>query len=100
MSTDDITRDNYRDVASTLAHHWCGADTMRDREGVRRVLVAYPAAIRAVLSALILSRLEGQGAYTQAGAFEAMLFDLAGVEPDDIERDRYVLPDPSLVGGC
>lgn len=85
----DITRDNVRDVASTLAHHWVGSDPVKDREGVRRIITAYPTAMRTALCALILWRLEGQGFYTAAGAFESMLFDMAGIEPDELEADFY-----------
>jgi hypothetical protein len=89
-----ITRDNIRDAASTLAHHWTSADR-RDRLGVERLLLAYPVELQRPLAALILMRLEERGHYTGAAAFEALLFDLAGLEPE---------PRPQLehgtCGGC
>src|ERR1700682_6016253 len=35
-----LTRDNVRDTASTLAHHWVGPDTAKDRLGVTRIILS------------------------------------------------------------
>jgi hypothetical protein len=86
-----LTRDAVRDTASTLAHHWTGPDTLRDRLGVQRVILSHPEALRPVLCSHIMRYLEARGFNTQAAAFEAMLFDLAGVAPED-DPPRYVLP--------
>jgi hypothetical protein len=85
-----MTRDAVRDTASTLAHLWTGAD-IRDREGVARILRSHSAELVPVLAAHIMRYLEARGWYTQAAAFEAMLFDMAGV-PDDAPVPRYALP--------
>jgi len=76
-----VTKNNVRDAASTLAHHWCGADAM-DRVGVERVILAYPQALQLPLCALIMHTLEGRGFYTQAAAFEGWLFALADVDAE------------------
>jgi hypothetical protein len=86
-----MTRDAIRDTASTLAHLWTGAD-IRDRQGVARILASHAADLRPVLCAHIMRYLEARGFYTQAAAFEAMLFDIAGV-PDDEPVPRYALPE-------
>lgn len=78
----DVTREDVRNAASTLAHHWVGADPAKDREGVRRLIVAYPEAARVPLCAHVLRYLELRGFYTQAEKFEGMLFDLAGIEEE------------------
>jgi hypothetical protein len=77
-----MTRDNIRDTASTLAHLWVGPDTLKDREGVRRIILSHTEALRPPLCAHIMRYLEHRGFYTQAEKFEAMLFDLADVPED------------------
>lgn len=72
-----LTRDNIRDAASTLAHHWVSADS-RDRLGVERLIRAYPHQMRPVICAHIMRHLVLQGFYTQAEKFEDLLLDLAG----------------------
>ncbi|WP_316235081.1 MULTISPECIES: hypothetical protein [unclassified Bradyrhizobium] len=81
MPTRDISRDVIRDVASTLAHHWIGPDRM-DSIGVERIIKSYPHTMRPVICALIILQLERQGFYTQAAAFEGLLFDLADIAQD------------------
>jgi hypothetical protein len=76
-----MTRDALRDTASTLAHLWTGAD-IRDRMGVERILRSHGEELRPVLCAHIMRYLEARGFYTQAAAFEVMLFDMAGVPED------------------
>jgi hypothetical protein len=78
----DMTRDDIRNTASTLAHHWVGPDTLRDREGVRRIIISHTEALRPPLCAHIMRFLEHRGFYTQAEKFEALLFEMANV-PDD-----------------
>lgn len=77
-----LTRDMVRDTASTLAHLWTGAD-VRDRMGVERIIRSHPDPLRPVLCAHVMRYLEARGFYTQAAAFEAMLFELAEVSADD-----------------
>lgn len=74
-----VTRDDIRNAASTLAHHWAQRDA-KDREGVRRLIAAYPPATRLPLCALILERL---GDYPETGlraAFDGLLFEMADIE--------------------
>jgi hypothetical protein len=78
-----ITRDNIRDAASTLAHHWTSSEH-RDRLGVERLYLAYPVELQRPLGALVMRNLELRGFYRQAAAFERMLFDLAGLEADTV----------------
>jgi hypothetical protein len=73
-----LTRDMVRDTASTLAHLWTGSDT-RDRLGVERIIRSHAPELRPVLCAHVMRYLEARGFYTQAAAFEAMLFDIAQV---------------------
>jgi hypothetical protein len=70
-----VTRDDIRNAASTLAHHWATRDP-KDREGVRRLIAAYPPATRLPLCALILECLEAD----QRVAFDGLLFDMADIE--------------------
>lgn len=72
----DITRDNIRDAASTLSHHWSTRE-LKDRAGVERLIYAYPCAMRPVICALILRYLEARGG--DWSTFESMLFDMAGI---------------------
>jgi hypothetical protein len=76
-----MTRDMVRDTASTLAHLWTGSDP-KDRLGVERIIRSHCIELRPVLAAHIMRYLEARGFYTQAAAFEAMLFELAGVDDD------------------
>lgn len=87
------TREQIRDLASTLAHHWTGSDPAKDREGVRRMIVAVPEAWRVPLCAHVLRYLELRGWYVPAERFESMLFDLAGIEDDGTASDLQGLPD-------
>lgn len=73
-----VTRDDIRNAASTLAHHWATRDP-RDREGVRRLIAAYPPATRLPLCALILERLQDYAGDT-CTAFDGLLFDMADIE--------------------
>lgn len=76
----DVTRDDIRNAASTLAHHWAQRDP-KDREGVRRLIAAYPPATRLPLCALILERLNTlYGDHGGVHAFDALLFDMADIE--------------------
>jgi hypothetical protein len=79
-----LTKDNIRDAASTLAHHWVSAEP-KDRVGVERIIRAYPAPLWPALCAHIMRYLELRGWYVKAEQFEALLFDFAGelVAPDD-----------------
>jgi hypothetical protein len=72
-----LTRDNIRDAASTLAHHWVSAEP-KDRAGVERIVHAYPQALQPVLCTHVMRYLELRGFYVKAELFEAFLFDLAG----------------------
>ncbi|WP_368508076.1 hypothetical protein [Bradyrhizobium lupini] len=74
----NVTRDDIRNAASTLAHHWATRDP-KDREGVRRLIAAYPPATRLPLCALILERLQDYKGDT-VSAFESLLFDAADIE--------------------
>lgn len=74
----DVTRNDIRNAASTLAHHWATRDP-KDREGVRRLIAAYPPATRLPLCALILERLQDYPAES-VGAFDGLLFDMADIE--------------------
>lgn len=76
-----LTRDMVRDTASTLAHLWTGSD-VKDRMGVERIIRSHPVDLRPVLAAHVMRYLEARGFYTQATAFEGMLFDLAEVHDD------------------
>jgi hypothetical protein len=77
-----LTRDMVRDTASTLAHLWTGPD-VKDRLGVERIIRSHPVELRPVLAAHVMRYLEARGFYTQAAAFEGMLFDLSGVPADE-----------------
>lgn len=77
-----LTRDAIRDTASTLAHHWVGPDRIKDRLGVQRIILSHHESLRPVLCAHVMRYLEQRGWFTQAAAFEGLLFDLAGVEDD------------------
>jgi hypothetical protein len=72
-----LTKDNIRDAASTLAHHWVSADR-KDHEGVERIIRAYPSMLQPVLCAHVMRYLELRGWYVKAERFEAFLFELAG----------------------
>jgi hypothetical protein len=78
-----LTKDNIRDAASTLAHHWVSAEP-KDREGVERLIRSHPVPLHPVLCAHVMRYLELRGFYTKAEQFEGLLFDLAGelVEPE------------------
>lgn len=78
-----LTRDNIRDAASTLAHHWASKDR-RDRLGVERIYLAFPVELQRPLGALVMRMLELRGLYTAAAAWEGLLFELAGLEPDNV----------------
>lgn len=88
-----MTRDDIRNTASTLAHHWVGGDTLRDREGVRRIILSHAVDLRPVLCAHVLRYLELRGWYTQAERFESMLFDLADLPDDGTPSDLKGLHD-------
>lgn len=75
----EVTRDDIRNAASTLAHHWASR-APKDREGVRRLIAAYPPAMRLPLCALILERLVGMNDGYGSDAFDALLFDMADIE--------------------
>lgn len=77
----DVTRNDIRNAASTLAHHWARGDSDKDREGVRRIITAYPPAMRLPLCALILERLVATyGDHGGVHAFDGLLFDMADIE--------------------
>jgi hypothetical protein len=73
------TRDDIRNAASTLAHHWATRDP-KNREGVRRLIAAYPPAIRLPLCALILERLGDYPQDNMRDSFDGLLFDMADIE--------------------
>jgi len=75
----DLTRDSVRDAASTLAHMWSAATSEKDRQGVDRIIQAFSAPTRCVVSALVLHFLEQRGFYTQAAALESLMFDHADI---------------------
>lgn len=75
----DTTREDVRNAASTLAYHWASREP-RDREGVRRLIAAYPLAVRLPLCALILERLHALYPHDALQAFDGLLFDIAGIE--------------------
>jgi hypothetical protein len=85
-----LTRDNIRDAASTLAHHWVSAEP-KDREGVERIIRSHPVPLHPVLCAHVMRYLELRGFYTKAEQFEGLLFDLAGelVEPETHVDQRH-----------
>ncbi|MGM5019190.1 hypothetical protein [Tardiphaga sp. 367_B4_N1_1] len=74
-----MTREDIRNAASTLAHHWASRDP-QDREGVRRLIAAYPLAIRVPLCALILERVHATYPPEALQAFDNLLFDMADIE--------------------
>jgi hypothetical protein len=80
-----MTRDNIRDAASTLAHHWTSGEP-RDWQGVERLLLSYPISLQRPLCALVLLFLQERGWYTRAAAFERFLFDLAELPPDVYQK--------------
>jgi hypothetical protein len=75
----NVSREDIRNAASTLAHHWASREP-QDREGVRRLIAAYPAAYRLPLCALILERLHFSYASEATEAFDGLLFDMADIE--------------------
>lgn len=83
-----MTRDNIRDTASTLAHLWTGVD-IRDQLGVERIIRSHPVELRPVICAHVMRYLEARGFHAAAVSFEAMLFDMAGVE---VEQSAAVMP--------
>jgi hypothetical protein len=74
-----VTRDQVRDASSTIAHLWSNGMQM-DRIGAARLIKLVPADWRPVVCANIMLMLQQRGEYTQAQAFEGLLFDLAGIE--------------------
>lgn len=72
-----LTKDNIRDAASTLAHHWV-SDEPKTRHGVERLIRAYPSALHPALCAHVMRYLEQRGWYVRAEHFEAFMFELAG----------------------
>lgn len=80
-----ITQDMLADAASTLAHLWatktieqpeCG----RNRIGVERILLAYPAATQMAICTMIWRYLEDRHSQADAAAFTDWLCDLAGAQ--------------------
>jgi hypothetical protein len=76
-----VSRDMVRDTASTLAHLWLGSHPM-DRVGVERIIRSHCAPLLPVLCSHIMRYLEARGHNDAAVAFEAMLFEVAGVSED------------------
>lgn len=77
-----ITQNMLADAASTLAHLWATkADPAcaRNRMGVERMLLAYPAATQMVLCTMIWRYLEDRHSQADAAAFTDWLCDLAEV---------------------
>lgn len=70
-----MTRENLRNAASTLAHHWEHGEG-KGHIGVERLLLAYPTAHQSLLSALILGYLFTRNR-AAAETFEDFLYDLA-----------------------